>query len=388
MQGQGTPPVPRSLEEQVFTLQQQLQGAHMQMQRMGAALDQQQQRVQQLQEQSMQTPLGAATPTGSLEAIMQQFQQMTQQMLQGQQQLITQVVMNKSHHGESNRLPPGLKPLSLPFYSGDRTEDLMTWLSQATALFRMSGGDVSEEMKATYVGQFLTGNAAAWFMSVTQAEAPNRVTNWTQFCDQIVLEFVPFDTAQEARTKFSRLTAEGGQKGILADYTSQFRTVYNVMRHHGSSYSDADLQFYYLQGLRSDDIRSKIMMEKPLNMEDLIAKCHILDAALHKGQPDKSSRYKGDFGGNSSNQRADMDLNVVERPRPNGPKYSPEDQKEVDRRRKENLCLRCGQSGHVAGGRGAEPCQNAPTGSGIAFEKWKKAKKGPGNGQRAAHRGS
>ena len=399
MQGQqGTPPGPRSLaEQQVIYLQQALQSAHTEihdmrgvmreMKGMKGMLEEMQQRMQLMQmQQQVPSPLGAVSPTGSIEAVVQQLQQ----MVHGQQTLLTQLLTHKTHQGGVERLPPGVKLQGLATYRGDRDDDLRTWLSQANSYFRLQGMTEST-LRVELAGQFLGGNAALWFMAVRRAEAPNRVTTWEELCEQIVTEFVPSDTAQEAREKFSDLTSKNGQKGSLFDYTSQFRTYFNIMKSHGSTHSDADLQFHYLQGLRSDDIRSKMMVEKPKTLEDLISMSHALDAAFHKGQQNKSNRYQGGQGGhqhNASSEQgtsseqssevsvADMDLCAMDT-RYNGPNYNSEEKEEIHRRIHDGLCLNCGESGHKAGGRDVPPCKNPPVGSAaIKFVEWRKRKAG------------
>ena len=243
----------------------------------------------------------------------------------------------------SIKLPSSLKVGQAPKYGGERTEDVDSWIFLLEELFELTSVTL-DELRIRFAGQCLVKHAATWYRAcrmataaVASASARVRFTTWVEFKSAIKAQFQPTDKVAEAKEELLRLD-QG--KGTVRDFTERFLHLATVV----PDMRDQDLLAIYMAGLKGKT-KLEIKVKNPSSLADALEMAERYENALHQAGMKKGSLEDdavAPFAGSDP-----MDLTAIGTPAPqkrsNG--ISPA---ERERRRRENLCFKCGSADHQA----------------------------------------
>ena len=144
----------------------------------------------------------SADEMAALKAELKRFQRAGNQLhatvnsLQGQLLASLTKSANKPH-SSSMRLPP------LDKYSGNKSEDLLSWLFQVNEQLSLMHDIDSDEKRIIFAGQALTGNAKVWYRAM---RVENKLKTWQDFQTSLKAHFYPIDPIKHARDQLHPLT--------------------------------------------------------------------------------------------------------------------------------------------------------------------------------------
>ena len=210
----------------------------------------------------------------------------------------------------------------------------------------------SDGDKIAYTKSLLRDAAAKWITPYAEKSRQETWTTWDGFVDALKRQFADVDAENTSRTRIESMTQ--GVK-TFTDYWNEFRLMATE-----ANYDDKTMQRLLLKG------SNRVMLDawaqdnrQVVDIDDLaqwaIEKENRINfvKSLHKtpktSRTDNTSRNPdGTYrptNSNNQNQRDPMELGATRRrPRLNISK------EEFQRRMREQLCLKCGKSGHRAAG--------------------------------------
>ncbi|KAJ1974024.1 hypothetical protein H4R35_003815 [Dimargaris xerosporica] len=189
--------------------------------------------------------------------------------------------------------------------------------------------------KVTFVAEALSGTALNWFMGWLTAlpDFPTTVPSWGQFLTAIRQRFADIDNGQYLRTCLRNLR----QTSSVSAYTEEFNSIVSKITDMGP----ADILHYYLMGLKRPIYRDVKAARLTMLAE---AQNHALEMdgvfASSQGAPieRRPMRPTSTTSSSTSTTPAPMELGTLGRLTP----------QERERCRREKLCYRCRQPGHLA----------------------------------------
>ncbi|KAB2572392.1 Retrotransposon-derived protein PEG10 [Lasiodiplodia theobromae] len=219
------------------------------------------------------------------------------------------------------------------------------FLRQLQTYFHLFGTAFQDDsQKIFFAGSYLRGNAARWFEPYQEdfgkpdqhEETTELFHNFDNFAKALRETFEDKDQYQDAAHRIQTLK----QTGSAATYTTQFRLYASRLQ-----WPDNVLKMLYYEGLK-DHIKDEFARTKlPDSYQEVVRIAIQLDTRLYdrRREATRSNRPAANSSQprNTTSPGEPMDLDSVRR---NGPLS----QEEKDRRRKEDLCLRCGKKGHYA----------------------------------------
>lgn len=222
----------------------------------------------------------------------------------------------------ANKSPAkGLKVKAPEPFDGDTSSLLPTFLFQLGLVFRANPSTYpTEESKVIYAMSYLTGSASAYVQQyLDQEESPPWMADFPSFTDQLKRVFGNPDVIGDVSRKIRRLK----QTGRVTSYATKFRLLAGQL-----DWSNAGLVSQFFEGL-SRPLQLEIAKTAyPKELEELIDHAVRVDNLLQSYE---------DYPAQPS------PTTPVPTARP-GQRLT-EQQREL--RRKNNLCMYCGDAGHL-----------------------------------------
>jgi plasmid maintenance system killer protein len=248
-----------------------------------------------------------------------------------QNQLITALTKpTNKPHSSSMRLPP------LDKYSGNRNDDLLSWLFQVNEQLSLMHDIDNDEKRIVFAGQALTGNAKVWYRAM---RIEKKIKTWEDFEDNLKKHFYPVNPVKQARDQLHNLS----QTTSVRDYTATFRHLCAII----DNISEDEKLDRYVRGLKTRT-RGQVELKEPDTFDEACRLAEMIDVSNDRifgsSRPTFSVATKPRRQGPEP-----MDLGAVpeHRGKPKFKKLSPE---EKERRKKEGLCLYCGSGEHQLDG--------------------------------------
>lgn len=229
-------------------------------------------------------------------------------------------------------------------FDGTRSK-LDEFLRQLNTYFHLFGTAFQNDtQKIFFAGSYLRGNAARWFEpyqedfgKIDQHEETTKLfLSFNTFTKNLRETFEDKDQYQDAAHRIQTLK----QTGSAATYTTQFRLYASRLQ-----WPDPVLRMMYYEGLK-DNIKDKFARTKlPESYQEVTRVAIQLDTRLYdrRRETGRTPRPAANTGQPryTTPPSDPMDLDSTKT-------RGPLSQEEKDRRRKEDLCLRCGKKGHYA----------------------------------------
>jgi hypothetical protein len=300
---------------------------------------------------SSTTPVTVPIKTVTQDELVRQVFLLTDQLTSLQQQLYVQRASSSSKSSENS-----LKPNKPNTYDGQRKHDLDSWISEVTRYFKACGIETINlsEKCVPYAVSLLRGDASIWWenhQTMIRTQELEAVDKWLPFIEAIRLQFQPANKSQVARDMLAKLV----QIKSVLQYTSDFnRLSIRIDNLHHTEQLDR-----YIRGLKAP-IRIEVQKCQPGTFMQAVSIAEQIDNILWQNRTigQNNTRYPRasqsnqptpmdisqveDVDSEVNDQKEDSEVNVIQgsRPRLNLPKD------EYERRKKNNLCLKCGKPGH------------------------------------------
>jgi hypothetical protein len=167
---------------------------------------------------------------GSLKNLVERVLQMNmviiEEMKQQREQFFEQNALRSTtttSHSENLTNPPS-RPISKinikpKEYNGTTSENVVTWLISLEEVMTNCLSSDNDNERISLAASLLGGTALQWFVNLTLKQL--RPSSWTEFKDQLILQFQPPDFQENLRQQLLQLR----QKHALQDYIHTFRTI-------------------------------------------------------------------------------------------------------------------------------------------------------------------
>lgn len=232
-------------------------------------------------------------------------------------------------------------------FSGKRDE-LQPFLSELkNAITLQRGALVTDNDKALYMNAFLKkpGPPDSWWNGIEKAK-PYLLEDFDGLLQDFVTHFQDPDLRATKQRELDNLV----QKGSTSNYAARFLELCTYLNLTDETQCD-----YFKRGLKHEVHRGiAFVYPPPSNLDTLIHLAIQIDNSLYAVDAAKkpststskstrqsntfSSNSSGNYRGTPSNATVPMEIDAV--------KHKPLTNAERERRRKDNLCLYCGNAGH------------------------------------------
>lgn len=229
--------------------------------------------------------------------------------------------------------------VSLPDkFDGDRTK-LRDFVNQIRLVFRLQPQRYStEEIQVGFIGTLLTGTASSWFSSLLEKNSP-LLTNRDQFLEELSRTFGERDRALIATTKLRSLQQRSRPASA---YVAEFQQIACDL-----DWNDTALITMFRWGLR-DDIKTLLLnLPKPTTLSEAITQAIDCDNRLFEQRQERRllfGSYRTDYI--ASSRQTPPSTSTPEPMQIDTSKVKKLSEEEKERRRREHLCLYCGEKDH------------------------------------------
>lgn len=226
--------------------------------------------------------------------------------------------------------------VSLPSKFDGSRENCRSFLNQVRLIFLLQPKRYPDDRtKVGFCGTLLSGAAAAWFSPLFESNSP-LLNDWDSFSEELAKCFGGFDRTMEAANQLHSLRQ--GAKSA-SEYASKFRLLSTDL-----SWGEEALVDTFRRGLRDEVKDLMITLPYPKGLMEAIEFAVRCDNRLMERKAEKrtSETWMNRFI-KQNDGVAPMELDATRKLSP-GTKHLSEEEK--NRRRRENLCLYCGQKGH------------------------------------------
>jgi Retrotransposon gag protein/Zinc knuckle len=236
---------------------------------------------------------------------------------------------------------PALQPIARPpkpefFVGTGKGPDVDRWLFQMEEYLTLT--QANEETWVNLAASYLRGTAADWWMSRAQSAA--RRPDWTEFRQEIRLQFLPLNTVKAARDKIASLQ----QITSVQDYVNRFRPLAMKI----PNFSEEEKVDRFVRGLKPH-IRTKIELEQTdhdFTFDQLVVKAQRIDAILFRNRDWNSTRKFVPIDSSrqerSSEGPTPMELGSITK------SPSKLDEETRAKLRMQGVCYYCKEKGHIA----------------------------------------
>jgi hypothetical protein len=169
-------------------------------------------------------------------------------------------------------------------YKGTAGEALDAWIDEISLHhdnYVVAQG-ASEAIFIAAVAPMLKDAAVVWWRSIAPTARPK---SWSEMQTALRAQFQPFSTVQRARREFRRL--EQSAKQSVVEYASAFRQLVTQI---GAELAGVDRQpaltEQFIDGLRNEEIRSKLMQDEVKELDVAIRKAVTLESCTSKSSVD------------------------------------------------------------------------------------------------------
>ena len=239
---------------------------------------------------------------------------------------------------ESLRAQKSLEPIvSLPAkFDGNRAL-CRSFISQVRLIFKLQPNRYPDDStKIGFIGTLLAGTAAVWFAPLFEQNSPI-LQDLTLFLKEFERTFGEYDRKSVAANKIHAL--KQGRKSA-SEYAAEFRQISCDL-----PWGEAALVDLFLRGL-NDDIKDLLLIfPVPENLHDAISSAVSCDLRLSQRHSEKRRRPAFEpIINHPATSVVPMELDLVQQKSQLKGPLSPEERR---RRMLNNLCLYCGNPGHV-----------------------------------------
>lgn len=202
------------------------------------------------------------------------------------------------------------------------------FINQVKLIFQLQPSRYHNDyVKVGFIGTLLTGSAASWFSPFLEQNSPV-LSSFDLFIQEFNAAFGDFDRAIVAANEIRALTQ--GQKSA-SDYASKFRQISSDL-----NWGEQALIDQFRRGLRNDVKDLMITLPYPSNLNEAVAYAVRCDNRLAERKLEKSQNYQPI---RQNHMPIPMEIDYL--------RYKKLTQEEKNRRKSSNLCLYCGEPGHV-----------------------------------------
>jgi diadenosine tetraphosphatase ApaH/serine/threonine PP2A family protein phosphatase len=167
-------------------------------------------------------------------------------------------------------------PLKLPEFSGSPGEDVLEWLMEIEACFKVD--DTPDDEALAHMFTVLRGDAKLWFRS--QRSFGKDFKSWTDFAKRIHARFHDDSAIDRARVEFRRLR-QGNSS--VAEYNRKFLRVVSML----PDLTDGMMCSAYRDGLKRDIAVKLLFMPVNSSLSDLMRQAQQVESltAAYQDQP-------------------------------------------------------------------------------------------------------
>lgn len=210
------------------------------------------------------------------------------------------------------------------------------FLTQCALSFQLHPSSFpSEESKVAYITTLMSSKALVWATALWEKDLAI-CHNASEFMDQVQAVFGHPTNQRESAKRLLQLK-QG--KRSAAEYAIEFRTLATEAGWEGDC-----LMATFYHGLQDNLKDALVNREWGRNVEELIALTSELDLRARERRRERTSGFQFSVAPQTNPSRNQPLCRDAEEPMQLG--RSRISQEEKDRRRRENLCLYCGEAGH------------------------------------------
>ena len=262
----------------------------------------------------------------------------------------------------SQTVPPVVAPISKfrtikhnkpPEFDGKDKHFCTTFLSHVELYMRINRSEFNtDEDKILFATSYLRGPAYSWIEPHLTKPKDSLMTNWETFKDTLISTLGDPDRERTLTRQLQSLR----QNKSCASYATEFFKLSTFLLWNNEALI---AQFY--SGLKPEIKDALAIQDRTFDtVEDLSAACIRLDNRLYERRTDDkkdndrktSAPFRSNLPPtqtaprpsprNTSSDPVPMDIDAT-----SNKKYKPLTPQEKDRRRKNNLCMYCGEQGHM-----------------------------------------
>ena len=227
--------------------------------------------------------------------------------------------------------------VSLPSKFDGGRERCRDFVNQVRLIFRLQPARYPDDRtKIGFIGTLLTGTAAAWFSPHFEADL-EIMSNLELFLEGLEEAFGDLDRASVAANKIRRLRQ--GQNSV-SEYAAAFRRICSDLEWGEGAFVD---QFRW--GLRDEVKDLMLTIAVPKSLPEAIKSAVACDVRLMERKGERRNALQYQSHQRPSNGPVPMELDAM--PQNSSRQRGPLSNEEYERRRKSNLCLYCGEAGHL-----------------------------------------
>ena len=224
----------------------------------------------------------------------------------------------------------------VPHFSGD-SKKCFEFLSQLNIFFKLQPGRFSSDLhRSYYLGIRCTGPAAIWFSNVVSRPQSDIVlADFQGFVRQFETIFADPTRVQDAERRL--LTLKQGKRSV-AQLLPEFQTLVFI-----TGWEEKNLFRIFLDTL-NDDVRDELLREnRPSVFQEYVTRAITIDRQLAERKADRFARRPPQFMPSSPiDHSRPMDLSTAQTTR-----RGPLTEAERTHRYRNNLCIICGEAGHL-----------------------------------------
>ncbi len=221
-------------------------------------------------------------------------------------------------------------------YTGEFNDDVVSWINKMQLYFD-SLKITDDQVKLSISVLNLDGRAIRWMTGLV--ELKQVPITWSAFKEDIKKQFRNVNAVRIARDKLDRLV----QTGSVSAYNDTFVTLLTDI---GDQMDDKERLYRYTKGLKPEQ-QMRVVTANPSTLKEAMEIAHNIDSILWSvKQSNKYRQYKDNTNSGSTPMELDSIKQTTNEHKSRYNKIPDVDSKEIDRRKRNGLCLRCGKSGH------------------------------------------
>lgn len=196
----------------------------------------------------------------------------------------------------------------------------------------------TEETQVGLIGTLLSGTALSWFSPLVEKDSP-LLQDFGSFLEEFTNTFGETDKERTATTKIRSLQQRSRAASV---YAAEFRQLACDV-----DWDDKALISAFRWGLR-DDVKDLLLnLTDPTTLSEAITQAVRCDNRLFERRQERRS-LSGPYRVDTATPTRQIHASMPEPMQIDASKVLKLSQEEKDRRRKEDLCLYCGEKGHRA----------------------------------------
>jgi hypothetical protein len=176
----------------------------------------------------------------------------------------------------------GIKPPPLDKFSGVMGYEVDTWLRNIERQFALAGGEAAYPLlpptqRLAVAVAYLGGAAEAWWENLDQHSKAAASSSWDAFKETLRTRFRPVQAAELARARLRSLK----QRGPVAGYINLFHKELAPVQHEMHA---NDQIFYFREGLLDRRVQDKVLEAKPTSLQTAMEEAIRWEAQYARGR--------------------------------------------------------------------------------------------------------